>query len=188
MIKINLLPKEILEKEKGKKLIFLIALVCAGLVSVVLGVYSIRVIKYNGLNSRLKVVEGELKPLEEVIKQVDEIEEEKKKLNTKIGVIKTLLTESLLYPRLMQDISGLIPWNVWLTELKTSFKKDELILRLKLYSTNNYGVARFTALLEDSEKFNKVEMGDISSSQTDKGVEIRNFSIKCVYIHSDKKG
>ncbi len=187
MIKINLLPKEILEKEKGKKLVFLIIFACACLLLAVFGTYGMRVLKYRGLNAEIKDIDKKLEPLQETIAKVEKIENEKKKLKTKVGVIKTLMKESLLYPHLMQDISAVIPWNVWMTSLHTNMKGETLKLKMKLFATNNGGVARFTARLEDSEKFDNVEMGGVLTSTMGEGVEVRTFDIDCDYVHKEKE-
>ena len=187
MIKINLLPKEILEKEKGKKLIVLIVLACVAILSVVLGLYAMRFLKYNGLKSHLAGIENKLKPLQSVIVQVDEIEAEKAKLKTKIQVIETLLKDSLIYPHMLEDLSALIPKKVWVNWLDTKSKEGVLDLSMSLSASNNYGVANFTAILEDNERFNNVVLGSISSVKMSTGVEIRNFDIRCEYRIGSKE-
>lgn len=182
MIKVNLLPREILEKEKGKKAGMLIGLIGFVIVLIVACIFGLRVLKLNILNVELKAIENKLIPLQSVIQQVDTIETEKAKLNTKIGVIKTLMQDSLVYPHLMEDISGLIPNNVWLNSLETRTLEQKLSVTMKLSSANNHGVALFVALLESSDKFEKVKMGAISTSKKD-DVEIRDFQINCEYIN-----
>jgi Tfp pilus assembly protein PilN len=180
MIKINLVPKEILEKEKGKRVIFLASLVGIGVIGAVLGLYGLRVLKYNALKAELKTIEKKLGPLQAVIQQVDSIEAEKKKLDTKIVVIKTLLLESLVYPKFLQELSLLIPKNVWITRMDTKSKPEKLEVKLNLSASDNHGIAKFMATLENSENFEKVMMGAITTAVIEE-VEIRNFDMSFNY-------
>ena len=176
MIKINLLPKEILEKEKGKQIVLLVSFVGLCIVGAAVGLYGLRLLKYNAMKAELRKIENKLQPLQAVIKQVDTIEAEKGRVNIKIGVIKTLLMETLVYPKFMQEISILIPKNVWINKLETRSRPEILEVKMNLSATDNHGIARFLATLENSENFDSVGMGAISSKKMEE-VEIRNFDL-----------
>jgi len=152
-----------------------------------LGVYAMRVAKLNSIKGRLEEVNRELGKLKPVVQRVNEIKNKKAVLDRKLGIIRDLMKARLLYPKLMEKFSSIMPPKAWITGLLTKTEDDNSVtLSINVLAKDNYGVADFINALEVAEEFSEIEFNGIRTV-TEEGQEIRSFSIKCKYKQAEEK-
>jgi len=182
MIKINLLPKEIVKKVTLREKKFLLSIIVLFVVGAFLGLCFLKVAQYGRLRKQLREIEKELVLLETVIKKVDEMEKAKETLAKKLDVIGGLMGNRLIYPQLLDDLARIVPSRVWVTSLLTKSESDSLSITIEASALDNYAIADFISKLSEAKNFSKVELSKITSKEGKEGEEvIRNFGITCEY-------
>lgn len=174
MIKINLLPREERKRHAPINTTLLLAGV-AGLAVVVAMVFGW--IWLNGEVSRLQVdiqqTQAELRRFEELAKQVDTFQAEKKRLEEKLKVIQALMVAQGGPVRLLDEVSRALPEEVWLTALTRSGKK----LDISGIAYSNFNVATFmTNLGNAAPLISNVDLV-VSEKTTVEQVPVERFSI-----------
>jgi len=177
MVYINLLPvKEIKQKVQARQQVFLFSFVFVGLIAclVVAGIIHAGIV--SGLETDIADLQKEKKRYNEVIKQIQEIEAQKKTLQTRIDIITNLSKESDLTVRVMDEVASATPSDrVWLT----SFSQQGGRLALSGMALDNRTVAAFMDSLKASPWV--VDVNLASSTQTKQGnIDLKTFSINCV--------
>ncbi len=122
MININLLPEE-LRPQPRSPLPYLMAMVLA--VAVVfyclISFYTL-----HARNSALKNSEAEFKTkiaeVRDSVEAVKELEKKKRELNAKQIAIGKIWSDRLLWSKVLYDLAGLVPENVWLSDIKEEVK------------------------------------------------------------------
>ena len=181
MIKINLLPKEIEKKAVKKEFGVLIGIGVGLVVAILLGLYLLRLTQYTNLNKKMKLINEELITLKKITDQVDQLQAQKNRLNQKLGVINNIIKGRLIYPYLMEDLAGIISSSMWLTSLNIRGESNVSNLNMRVVAFDNYTIASFITALENSEKFNSIELGSISTMVLEEKT-YRQFSVTCNYV------
>jgi type IV pilus assembly protein PilN len=174
MIKINLLPREERKRHAPMNTKLLLAGV-AGLA--VVGVMVYGWIWLSGEVSRLQAdiqrTQAELRRYEELAKQVDKFQTEKKRLEEKLKVIQALMVAQGGPVRLLDEVSKALPNEVWLTALTRSGKK----LDVSGIAYSNFNVATFmTNLGNAAPLISNVDLV-VSEKTTVEQVPVERFSI-----------
>lgn len=119
MIKVNLVPAEILAKAQQKQQ--MLQVLAAG----VLGLLVVIAISFGHWYSlkRLQIKyesdQAELRKLEVIVAKVEELEKTAQALKARFNVIKDLLRARRLYPHFMSDFARSVPSGVWVKSLST---------------------------------------------------------------------
>ncbi|MBI3548973.1 MAG: PilN domain-containing protein [Elusimicrobia bacterium] len=120
MIKINLVPQEILAKEAQRQQ-SIQAGIAGVIVLVLFGVMSAaHVIKAQRLEAHLKERQAEFDRLKKIVEQVEELERKAAAVRARLNVITDLLKGRPLYPYFMKDLVGTMPADVWFTGVTTT--------------------------------------------------------------------
>jgi type IV pilus assembly protein PilN len=177
MIKINLLPYR--EKEKKENLARQISIVAG---SFIIFILLLVFVQFNfsssigKLENQVKESEAKLVDLNKKIGDLENFKKDKKDLEQKLGVIKTL-EENRLYPVMtLDDLSMLVPSkNIWLTKIVQ--KNDKLTI--EGVGRDNIVVADFMKTIEKFEPIKSVDL--ISSKKTEiGGIPLQQFNFSCV--------
>jgi Tfp pilus assembly protein PilN len=128
------------------------------------------------LNREKQQLEGRLKQLEEVTKEVRELEASKKLLDDKLSVIAKLRLSKQGPVRLFDDLNVAMPSNLWITELKES----KGVLEIKGLALDDSGIVDFMKSLESSEYIRVVELGDSTQVYLVRVVDKSENSTKAV--------
>ncbi len=118
MIEINLLPISLREKRRKIELppvTFIV--VGGGILALLLLATVILAATTYVKGSRLQKVEEKFKKLEPESEQIAYLKDEKQKLQKKMTVIEQLVDKRILWARKLNELSSLIPPQVWLTSL-----------------------------------------------------------------------
>ena len=118
MIEINLLPLSLREKRRRIELppvTFIVA--GGGILAFLLLISAVLVASTHLRGRRLQKVEEEFESLKPESEKVAYLKDEKQKLEKKMAVIGQLVDKRILWARKLNELSNLIPPQVWLTSL-----------------------------------------------------------------------
>ena len=122
MIKVNLVPREILDREVQRQRMMQ-ASVAAGVLAFFLVVASaMHWYRAVSFENDLADLNREYDKLAKIVAQVEELERTANAVRTRLGVINGLLKGRPLYPYFMSDLMSTMPSGVWLTSLTTAPK------------------------------------------------------------------
>jgi type IV pilus assembly protein PilN len=176
MIKVNLVPGEILAKARQRQLI-LQAAVVGGFLGVVL--LRISVLHWAGLyrlQNDYKYKESKLKELGAIVAKVEELEKASDAVRARLGVIESLLKGRAFYPLFMSEFARTVPSGVKVTNLSTTSLPNGVKISITAQANSNDDVAAWLRTLEKDSRFDKVELGPVSAA----GKQY-NFSLAAVY-------
>jgi type IV pilus assembly protein PilN len=177
MIKINLLPYH--EKEKKENTARQISIIAGSFIVFLLLLVLVQLklsVTNNSLESEIKEAEAKLVDLNKKIGDLDKFKKDKKELEQKLGVIKTLEENRLAPVKTLDDLATLVPPNnIWI--LKITQKNDQLTI--EGVGRDNIVVADFMKTIEKFEPIKSVDL--ISSKKTEiVGVTLQQFNFLCV--------
>lgn len=127
------------------------------------------------LQGRIVTMQAEVKKLEFVAKKVDKFKADKKVLEERIKVIKTLLAAQKVPVHLLQALNDQLPEEVWLHGITKTGGR----LVIRGYSFTDFGIANFlTRLGQNAPLLRNVEL--VVSEQTEvQKVPLKKFEIIC---------
>jgi Tfp pilus assembly protein PilN len=177
MIKVNLVPAEILAKAKQRQLL-LQAAVVGGLLALVLVLVSFgHWYGKRSLEIDLATNEAELKRLDRVVKQVEELEKAAAAVRARLSVIEDLLLGRAFYPIFMSEFARSVPAGVKVNSMGTSTVTPGTIkLVISGVSNSNEDIAAWVKTLEKNPKFGLIELGAVTVSGT-----AYNFGMTATY-------
>lgn len=171
MIRINLLPTPRGRRELRRQL----TLAAAAMILTVLGgvwLYNGQQRELESKHRELRRIEAELKRLEKIVKEVQEFETRKASLEEKRNAISNLHTAQRRPARMLDEVSRLLPEQVWIIEFREG--TDKLSITGK--SFDNVGIASFMENLERSPLFEGVGLVE-SKSEVLQGREVKAFTV-----------
>jgi hypothetical protein len=123
MININLLPKELIPKQRN----FIPYILIAGLAAVLFIVYgsnmTIKLVQLSQRKSDLASVEQEISKLQEVVDQVEQLEIEKQIISKKEKAVTQITTGRTLWSHELRVLADIVPDGMWLEEVRMSTRK-----------------------------------------------------------------
>jgi len=177
MIRINLLPyREKAKKENVRRQVSILAGVLVLFVLVLFAVHLYFTMSVSRLEAEVKAADTKLVALNKKVGDVEGLKREKKELEQKLGVIKTL-DGNRLFPVLMLDeLNTLIPSkDIWLEKIVHTGKD----LRIEGMARDNGAVAFFMKSMENATFTQSVEL--VSSREKEiAGVKLQQFILTCV--------
>lgn len=173
MIRINLLPRAVRRKRKLNKRVILGAfLAFVVLIAMGLSWYDLRG-QVISLRRQIDQTRADLVRHQDLVKKVDQFKADKQKLQDKLAVIDRLVTSQAGPVKLLDEISKLIPSEIWLTSINKSSSK----VTIQGYSFTNFGVADFlTRLNQASSLFRDVDLSFSEKGAVEK-VPVERFEI-----------
>jgi Tfp pilus assembly protein PilN len=206
MIKINLIPPEVLADQE-KKLRILQGSALAGVIAVVVACVSLaRWTTEHNLTVHREEVRAELNKVNEKVKQVDEFEKVLAAVQSRLDVINNLLKGRLLNPYFMEDFGRSLVSGIWVTNIAAqnqgqglklavsamALEKDQIANWLRTLDTYGNTVDSATtappAPLKPGQKapkpppnrFSEIELGAINQ-QNQAGKQIYSFTVTMTY-------
>jgi Tfp pilus assembly protein PilN len=177
MIKINLLPYH--EKEKKENLVRQVSIIIGSFVVFILCLLWLQ-LWMNSLISDLEAQEKESKTtlvdLNKKIGDLERFKNDKRDLEQKLSVIKTLEENRLVPVKTLDDLAALVPLkNIWLGRVTQKGNN----LTIEGTGRDNIAVADF---MKTIEKYNPIKSVDlISSKKTEvSGITLQQFNFSCV--------
>lgn len=181
MVKINLVPIELLAKAQQRQQVIQIGMVSLVVVLIVAGISAMHFMKSKKLEAELAVVEDELKRLAAIVAKVEEMEKAVVEVRAKLNVVTDLLKTRPLYPYFMSDFARSVPSNVTLKNLDTSLQGgNALKLSIIAESRTSEDISGWIKALEDTGKFADVQLtGSVTITEIEG--KIYAFSMTGVY-------
>jgi len=177
MIRINLLPyQEKAKKETQTKQIVIIA-GCFIIFFLLIGLVHLWIVtSISSLDKDVKAKDEKILALNKIIGEVEQIKNEKRILEKKLGVIGNL-EKNRSYPvRLLADVASHVPTkDVWLDKLTQTGQ----LMQVEGKARDNFAVVRFIKSMEGSMYIQSVEL--VSSRQMEmSGIKLQQFVLSCV--------
>ncbi len=182
MANINLLPIEYKEKEKFnlRRVLIILFFVLLAFSTAYLYYYLELQIDYK--EQQLKIMKTELAALEKIIKEVKDLEKDKKMVEERIQVIEGLINNQAHLSRILGEYSASLMDEVWIDNLSLSANQT---FDFSAHTFNNYLIAKYMVTLMDDSTFDNIELGSVRKSkitEEDTEVEIVSFGLSGLFI------
>lgn len=161
MIKVNLVPQELLDREVQKQRLAQGSVAAGFLAIIFLGVSFSHYYKGVALEKRLVEAEAEFKRLEAIVKQVEELEAKAKAVKSRLDVIQDLLVARAFYPRFMTELLKNLGDGVWLVSLSASGSPADLAVNMACQATGPEAATAWLRQLQASTSFKDPSIGAI---------------------------
>lgn len=182
MANINLLPIEYKEKEKFNIIRILIILFVLLLVFGTTYLYYYLELQIDYKEQTLKTMKAELAVLEKIMKEVKNLENDKKIVEERIQVIEGLINNQAHLARILGEYSASLLDEVWIDNLSLSANQT---FNFTANTFNNYLIAKYMITLKDDPTFQNIELAYVRKSKTkegDRDIEIVNFKLSGIFI------
>ena len=182
MANINLLPIEYKEKEKFNIRRVLIILFVLLLAFGTAYLYYYLELQIDYKEQQLKIMKTELAALEKVIKEVKDLEKDKKMVEERIQVIEGLIKNQTHLSRILGEYSASLMDEVWIDNLSLSANQT---FNFTATTYNNYLIAKYMVALKDDPTFDNIELSSVTKSkikEEDTDVEIVRFGLSGLFI------
>jgi Tfp pilus assembly protein PilN len=153
MIKINLVPQEILDKEAGRQRAAQGAAVGLAVLLFVVAISAAHYWSSISLDKTLKTDAAELNRLKIIVDQVTELENQTRQVHARLDIVQSLMKYRGLYPRFMEDLAKTLPPGVWLASLTTSGDQKGLTITLGCKGAASDDAAALLKAFDGSERF-----------------------------------
>jgi len=184
MIKVTLLPSELIRKEERKEIFVIACIAVAVLFGLGMLRYTIKVAYYRNLQVRIGNTQQELNKYESIVRQVEALQATKTVLETKKNVINSLMAWRLTYPVFMEDMLQLLPANIWFTALTTQSQPEgRMTVSLNALALDNYSIADLITSFSSNPSYSNVEVGAITTG----GDKTVTSSFKLDFAYQKKK-
>lgn len=173
MIRINLLPiKTSRRQEAVKNELMLAGAGAGGVLLLLLGFQLMLQARVNDVKAENALLEQDIKQVQNIVEEVKQMETMKVELQKKLSVIKQLKANKTGPVHMLDQLSQATPEKLQLMSL------DEKGGRIELtgIAVSNEIISQFLSNLEKSEYFTDVFLNEIDQSEKD-GVKLKDFSI-----------
>jgi len=177
MIKVNLVPQEILDKETQRQRMMQVGVVAAFVGVLLIGVSFTHYRKKTVLDAQLVEENKTLKRFQAIVDQVNQFEAQAAAVRARLNVMNDLIKGRELYPVFMVDIVESFPEGVWIGSLSTVKGKGGLNLTMPAFATSTRDVTNWLRTLESSPLFSEAVISPISIAADGQ----HTFSMKMTY-------
>ena len=159
---INLLPIEYREKERFnvRRIIIITFFILLAFASAYL-YYSLE-IEIDYKESQLKIMKIELTALEKIIKEVKDLEKDKKVVEDRIKIIEDLIANQMNLSRTLGEFSSSILDEVWVDSLTFNANRT---FNFTANTFNNYLIAKYMVQLKDEPAFDNIELSYVRKTK-----------------------
>jgi len=175
MIRINLLPVRA-KKKRNTSIYQLVAMSGVLMVSLVTA-FTVHTIFQNRVEEREAKVaanEAEIKRLQTIIGEVNELDKQKNRLLNQLAVIDKLEKGKRGPVRVLDELSNSIPKRVWIT----SFREQGGTLSLTGAAVDNADISEFMRAMQKQPYFSDIQLKFTQADLKD-GATVYNFEIGC---------
>ena len=176
MIKINLLPYR--EKEKKENLQRQIIIFSGTLVLFLLIILAVQLyfsMSISSLETKIREADAKLVVLNKKVGDLEGFKRDKREIEQKLEVIKSLEGNRLFPVRMLDEINRLVPTrDIWLEKLSENGQE----LRIEGLARDSITVAGFMKSLEKAGFIQSVDLG-VSREKEVSGVKLQQFILNC---------
>lgn len=165
MIKVNLVPSEILAKAKARQLVLQAAVLGGCVALLFVGASFGHWYGKHALEITLVEKEAKLKELDAIVKQVEELEKAAAAVRARLNVIEDLLLGRAFYPIFMSEFARSVPAGVKVNSMTTATLSPGTIkLVISAVANSHEDIVAWAKALEKNAKFGLVELGAVAAS------------------------
>jgi len=124
MRQINLLPKEIAEKRRAREITLLIGAAGLGLIALLVVVFLIQSARISAENNHLADVKRQNAALQRRVNELQQFAQIQQTVQTKEQLLAQLTQDEVRWSVLLNDVSLVIPTDVWLTTFSGSIQSS----------------------------------------------------------------
>ncbi|MFH1808626.1 MAG: PilN domain-containing protein [Pseudomonadota bacterium] len=175
MIRINLLPvKERIRVSAGIRQLWMMSAVVILFLAVMVG-YNVKISRDNDkLREEISRVEAEIKRLEDLIGEVNQLEADRNRLLKQLEIIRNLERGKTGPVRMMDSLASLIPKRVWVTNMAESGGN----LTLQGFGIENSDISDFMNALEKDPMFSNIQLKfTAKTANAEFGQSVFNFAL-----------
>ena len=182
MIKINLVPSDLLDKARQRQQTLQVAAVAVVFAVGVAGLSAVHLFKAQRLESELVTVKAEMKRWQEKLDKLNDLQRKTDEVKARIKVISDLRTGRPLYPLFMSDFVRAVPPGVWVKSLQVSNLPNlSLKLNISADSSTSEDIMGWIKNMADGGKFSVMEMGGVSVAVNVDGTKSYSFTLTGTY-------
>jgi type IV pilus assembly protein PilN len=177
MIRINLLPyREMKKKEGVLRSLFLLSGSFVLFVLILVSVYFYMAMSSSALQAKIQEAETKLVGLNKKVGDIEGFKRDKKIMEQKLAVIKTLDVNRLFAFQMLEELYQLVPAkDLWLEKLSQTGGD----LRIEGMARNNDVVALFMKQLEKAGFIQTVDLVGTMEKEVS-GVKVQQFALTCL--------
>ncbi len=177
MIKINLLPYRAQRKKELIAQEIIVAAVPLLLVLLVIGfLHWSLTSEMAGVEQKIVDVRNAINSSKVKLNEIEKYKKQKATLEKKMEVIETLKKGKQGPVHIIDELASKLPGNLWLT----SVKQTAMQLVIKGTALDNISISNYMIGLENSPYFSNVDLEKIQSkNKRSKGIQLKDFSLKC---------
>jgi type IV pilus assembly protein PilN len=179
LIRINLLPRELIEKKKVSA--FLVFVSISILFSVLICVLLFLPLRdrLQAAKRRLELEQLTLRKYQPVLQELEELKREESELQARLTSIENLIVSRSPWSQVLYEISRALPEKIWLTELTKETQGKEQILTIEGSSlSKTVDIGKFMENLTKSSLFLEIALLGMTKRTIDKR-EVMDFTISC---------
>lgn len=181
MIRVNLVPRELLDREVQRQRLLQASVIGIAVALVVVGVSLGHWYRATKLEGELAELNKEYDKLAKIVAQVEELERTANAVRVRLSVIQGLLKGRPLYPYFMADLLVTLPPGVWVTGLTTAPKEaNSLTITLPAVSNSSEGISQWLRNLAATGQWDDPKLSAISVADAGDAKKY-TFTVTSVY-------
>lgn len=179
MTRIDLIPPEVVEKHKSRRIIAIMGLVFVFVFAVLLVVYLLTLGQAVMANNRVEVIKKENAKVEQFTQKLKPYDERKKTLDERQKIVDAMTGNQVMWSSILNDVSMVIPNDIWLIETDINIKpildaekstaaaksKQKPPITFTGYAFNHAAIARWLVHMNEINQFRGVWLD--SATETD---------------------
>ncbi len=179
MIRVNLLPREMIEKKKvGAFVIFVSISILFSILICVLLFLPLRD-ELQAAKRRLELEQLTPRKYQPILQKLEELKREESELQARLTSIENLIISRSPCSLVLYEISKALPEKIWLTELTKETQEKEQTVMIQGSSLNKtIDIGKFMENLTKSPLFTEVALLVMTKRTIDKR-EVMDFTINC---------
>lgn len=179
MIRINLLPRKLIEKKKiGAFVVFVSISILFSVLICVLLFLPLRD-ELQAAKRRLELEQLTLRKYRPILQELEELKREESELQARLTLIENLIVSRSPWSQVLYEISRALPEKIWLTELTKETQGKGQILAIEGSSlSKTIDIGKFMENLTKSPLFTEVVLLGMTKRTMDKR-EVMDFAISC---------
>lgn len=180
MTRIDLIPPEVVEKHRSRRIIMIMLIIFASAFGIALLVYLITMSQNIMAGNRVEVIKNENVKVQGYAEKLKPYQDRKKALDERQAIIDKMTADQVQWSGILNDISMVVPNDIWLRDIKMDLSeilaaKDSTSAAAKTapkppitivgYAFNHAAVARWLVHLNEINQFRGVWL-DYATEQT----------------------
>ena len=179
MIRINLLPSELIEKKKVGAFVIFVSISILFTIVICVLLFLPQRDKMQAVKRRLEFEQLTLRKYQPILQKLEELKREESQLQARLTSIENLIASRPLGSQVLYEISRALPEKMWLNELTKEPQGKQQILTIQGSSlSKTIDIGKFMENLTESPLFAEIALLGMSKRTIDKR-EVMDFTINC---------